>query len=194
MNDGWIADFMKDWMCEDAKRLKLQSDSIFCFFYKELLQKCFTELKSRITAQVSRLVCIHFSSSPYLSYCNLVWVSTHCTRLVCSTTLQKRIVRIVYVYATYLRGHTAHVGALSILSLGILPCGNMNKLQVGIFMHRLHMRLLPSGFSKRTQKSCHQTRSSIKHHQISTITTISQHSIRIIWAYLCIYLTCYLLT
>src|ERR1043165_1332461 len=42
------------------------------------------------------LVSLYYSLIyPYLSYCNLIWASTYCTRLTCLTSLQKRIIRII---------------------------------------------------------------------------------------------------
>jgi len=114
---------------------------------------------------------------PYLSYCNIIWASTYCTSLACLTTLQKRIIRII-CNVPY-RAHTKDL----FISLGILPFERTNKLQVGEFMCRFHMRLLPSvfnrWFSKNLEVHSHHTRSSNKYHQISTNTTIRQHSIRI---------------
>ena len=76
------------------------------------------------------------------------------------------------------RAHTANL----FVSLGILPFGNINTLQVDIFMYRFHVRLLPSDFNhwfiKNLDIHSHQSRSSNKYHQIRTHTTVRQHSIR----------------
>jgi len=119
----------------------------------------------------------HSLIQPYLTYCNLIWASTYCNRLVCLTTLQKRIMRIICNVP-----YGAHTSNLFI-SLGILPFATMNKFHVGVFMHRLHTNTLPGNFSRWFRKNLdihsHHTRSLNKYHQISSHTTIRQHSIRI---------------
>jgi hypothetical protein len=129
---------------------------------------------------------------PYLSYCNLIWASTYRTRLTCLTLLQKRALRVVCNAPP--RAHSKHL----YLSLGILPFESINKLQIGLFMYKVHMHLVPESFDSwfytNSKVHDHHTRASKKYHQHSMRTNIRKHSIRyhgpVLWNALPNELTC----
>src|ERR1043165_2518321 len=75
-----------------------------------------------------------------MSYCNLTWASTYRTRLTTLTTLQKRAIRII-CNVPY-RANTK----LLFLNLKILPFECINKLQVALFMYKIHSRQILANF------------------------------------------------
>ena len=124
------------------------------------------------------LLSIYYSLiHPYLSYCNLIWASTYCTRLNCLIILQKRIIRIICNVP--FRTHTSCL----FTSLKIMPFPCINKFEVGVFMFKVQSNLLPINFNQWFRRNLdvhnYETRSSSKYHQLSVNTTIRQHSIRI---------------
>ena len=114
---------------------------------------------------------------PYVSYCNITWASTYHTRLTILTTLQKRAVRII-CNAPF-RAHTQPLFS----DLKILPFDYINKLQIGVFMYKLHRNLIITSFNhwfcKNSDVHGHYTRSVNRYHQRSVRTTTGLHSIRI---------------
>src|SRR6218665_3727856 len=74
------------------------------------------------------------------SYCNIAWASTYYTRLTVLETLQKRAIRIIC--NTSYRAHTKPLFKY----LNILPFECINKLQIGIFMYKLHSNLILASF------------------------------------------------
>src|SRR6218665_145552 len=114
---------------------------------------------------------------PYFSYCNITCASTYYTRLTVLETLQKRAIRIIC--NTSYRAHTKPLFKY----LNILPFECINKLQIGIFMYKLHSNLILASFGhwfcKNSDAHDHFTRSTYKYHQQSVRTTSGQHCIRI---------------
>src|SRR6218665_2944796 len=114
---------------------------------------------------------------PYFSYCNITWASTYYTRPTVLETLQKRAIQIIC--NTSYRAHTKPLFKY----LNILPFECINKLQIGIFMYKLHSNLILASFDhwfcKNSDVHDHLTRSTNKYHQQSVRTTSFQHCIRI---------------
>lgn len=167
-----------------AKFLGVHIDELLC--WKEHITDISKKIAknigiiSRIRHFLPRHILVNLYYSliyPYLSYCNLTWASTYRSRLASLTTLQKRALRIIC--KAPFRAHTKNL----FLNLDILPFECINKLQVGLFMYKCHMHLLPVGFGHwfRTNSEVHGylTRSYKKFHQQSARTNIRQHSVRI---------------
>ena len=70
---------------------------------------------------------------------------------------------------------------LLFLNMKILPFDCINKLQVALFMYKIHSRQILSNFDhwfcKNSEVHDHYTRSSSNYHQTSVHTNIRQHSI-----------------
>src|SRR5688572_17787969 len=134
---------------------------------------------SRVRHLLPRYILVNLYYSliyPYISYCNLTWASTYRTRLTMLTTLQKRVIRII-CNVPY-RASTK----LLFLDMKILPFECINKLQVALFMYKIHSRQILSNFDhwfcKNSEVHDHYTRSSSNYHQRSVHTNIrQQHSI-----------------
>ena len=98
---------------------------------------------------------LYFSLSyPYLSYCNIVWGSTHPSKVQKLITCQKKLIRVISK-AQYL----AHTEPLY-HDLGILKLEQINVFQIASFMYKYSNNLLPSvfiGFFNRPDHS-YQTR------------------------------------
>src|SRR6218665_3368913 len=104
-------------------------------------------------------------------------LNTYYTRLTVLETLQKRAIRIIC--NTSYRAHTKPLFKY----LNILPFECINKLQLGIFMYKLHSNLILASFDhwfcKNSDVHDHFTRSTNKYDQQSVRTTSFQHCIRI---------------
>ena len=126
---------------------------------------------------------------PYLTYCNITWAitvdkftnlcpwtsfdSTHIDKLF---KLQKRALRICA--GTSFLSHTKPL----FHDFRALNIYDLNKLQTGLFMYRLHNDMLPSHitslFSKPSSHHSHHTRSSQTYTASSaTISNLRRHSI-----------------
>lgn len=77
---------------------------------------------------------------PYINYCNLVWGSTHQTKLEPIYRLQKRALRIISCV------HRSHSSQPLFLKLGILSVYQVNHLQIGLFVYSSLKRVLPPFF------------------------------------------------
>ena len=78
---------------------------------------------------------------PYLSYCNIIWGSTHVTSLNRIFLLQKRAVRAI-LNSNY-RAHTTPLFS----QLKLLDIFKINSFYLAKFMFLYHNHLLPSPFS-----------------------------------------------
>ena len=77
---------------------------------------------------------------PCLTYCNIIWSSTHPSNIRRVLVLQKQIVRLMTNSDFY-----EHIAPLFI-ELNVLDIHKVNSLYVGKFMYSYHNRLLPSSF------------------------------------------------
>ena len=77
---------------------------------------------------------------PYINYCNIVWASTHQTKLEPIYRLQKRALRIISCV------HPRHSSQPLFIRLGVLSVFQVNHLQIGLFVHGSLGKTLPSFF------------------------------------------------
>lgn len=79
----------------------------------------------------AKLIQLYYSKIyPYLSYCNITWVSNCATRLNCLTMLQKRAMHTIGKRSPHASSE------LTFASLGILTLDCLTKLQINVFVYR----------------------------------------------------------
>lgn len=113
---------------------------------------------------------------PYITYGNIVWVSTYPTRLHTIYILQKRIVRMIS-HADYL-AHTAPIFS----KLGLLNIFQINVFQTACFVFKFSTRSLPHSFDNfftlNNEIHRYNTRQSRCFHYFKNRTTLYRFSIR----------------
>lgn len=115
---------------------------------------------------------------PYISYCNIIWASTHSSYLQKITLLQKRFLRL----ATF--SNRLEPSAPLFKKLNILSVSEVNSLQTCIFMYKClyEKQNLPNVFNNffSTNSDIHSyvTRQSNDLHIPYCRTTLSQFTIR----------------
>ena len=77
---------------------------------------------------------------PYINYCNIVWASTHQTKLEPLYRLQKRAVRTICCV------HPRHSSQPLFSRIGVLSVYQVNHLQIGLFVHGSLGKTLPTFF------------------------------------------------
>ena len=78
---------------------------------------------------------------PYLSYCNISWDVNYKNSLQHLISLQKRAIRTIFNVHWSLRTTEFFT------SNKILTLGDINKLQIGLFMYRYYNEMLPPSFN-----------------------------------------------
>ena len=97
------------------------------------------KIRHLISSEVATL--LYYSMIyPYINYCNIVWASTHQTKLEPLYRLQKRAVRTICCV------HPRHSSQPLFSRIGVLSVYQVNHLQIGLFVHGSLEKTLPTFF------------------------------------------------